>query len=217
MFEHVAIRVSDRAASDRFFTTVLDAVGLARVEDSTGVGWGDFAIVAADAGHSVTRNLHVAFKATDRAAVDAFHRVGVDAGYRSDGEPGERREYREDYYGAFLLDPDANSVEAVHHGRASRPGSIDHLWLRTEDLEAMASFYERIGSRAGFSLGEHRADLRVFASPTGVLALASDGRPVTRHVHLAFSAAVGAAERDPDGHAVDLVSGGAGPRAAGSS
>jgi hypothetical protein len=48
--------------------------------------------------------------------VDRFHRAGVDAGYSSDGEPGPRPQYAPEYYGAFLLDPDGNNVEAVHRG-----------------------------------------------------------------------------------------------------
>ena len=46
---------------------------------------------------------------------------GTDAGYRDDGAPGPRPQYSPDYYGAFLLDPDGNSVEAVHHGADREP------------------------------------------------------------------------------------------------
>ena len=53
------------------------------------------------------------------ATVDAFHEAGVAAGYRSDGAPGERPEYHSGYYGAFLLDPDGNNVEAVFHDRSA--------------------------------------------------------------------------------------------------
>jgi hypothetical protein len=52
--------------------------------------------------------------------VDEFWRVGTAAGYRDDGVPGPRPQYRADYYGAFLLDPDGNSIEAVHHGALRR-------------------------------------------------------------------------------------------------
>ena len=52
-------------------------------------------------------------------------RAGTGAGYRSDGEPRPRPEYRDDYYGAFLLDPDGNSAEAVHHGAMRESGKID--------------------------------------------------------------------------------------------
>jgi hypothetical protein len=49
--------------------------------------------------------------------VDLFHRAGVRAGYASNGGPGERPEYHPGYYGAFLLDPDGNNIEAVFHDR----------------------------------------------------------------------------------------------------
>ena len=71
----------------------------------------------------MTRRLHVGFVAPSRAAVDEFWRVGVEAGYRDDGAPGPRPQYTEDYYGAFLLDPDGNSAEAVHHGALRRDGA----------------------------------------------------------------------------------------------
>ena len=65
----------------------------------------------------------MAFPAADQAAVEAFHRTAVDAGYRDNGAPGERPEYHPGYYGAFVLDPDGNNVEAVFHDRGSIAGS----------------------------------------------------------------------------------------------
>lgn len=60
---------------------------------------------------------HVAFSAPDRTTVDAFHSAGLAAGGRDHGAPGLRPIYHPDYYGAFLLDPDENNVEAVCHTR----------------------------------------------------------------------------------------------------
>jgi predicted lactoylglutathione lyase len=77
--------------------------------------WGDFSI-AAD-GKPLTRDVHVAFAAKSREEVDAFHRAALEAGYRDNGPPGERPVYHEGYYGAFVLDPDGNNVEAVFHDR----------------------------------------------------------------------------------------------------
>jgi catechol 2,3-dioxygenase-like lactoylglutathione lyase family enzyme len=105
MFDHVTIRVADLDASLRFYRTVLDRE------------WDEFVIAQADADHPVTRNLHVAFAAKSREDVDAFWRRGVDAGHRSDGQPGPRPQYKQDYYGGFLLDPDGNTVEAVNRNR----------------------------------------------------------------------------------------------------
>lgn len=58
---------------------------------------------------------HVAFTASDRAAVDAFHAAGLVAGGDDNGAPGLRTIYHPDYYGGFLTDPDGNNVEAVCH------------------------------------------------------------------------------------------------------
>jgi len=119
MFDHVTIRSQRRSASERFYRTVLGTLGI----KPTTVGperieWDDFSILAADADHRPTRHLHVAFVASSRQHVDSFWRAGTAAGYESDGAPGERPQYKPDYYGAFLLDPDGNSAEAVHHGDA---------------------------------------------------------------------------------------------------
>ena len=59
--------------------------------------------------------IHIAFLARDRDAVAAFHAAALDAGGRDNGGPGPRPKYHEHYYGAFVLDPDGNNVEAVCH------------------------------------------------------------------------------------------------------
>lgn len=58
---------------------------------------------------------HVAFTAQDRARVAAFHAAGMLAGGEDFGAPGPRPIYHENYFGAFLTDPDGNNVEAVCH------------------------------------------------------------------------------------------------------
>ena len=73
-----------------------------------------------DALGKLTGRHHLAFQAKDRATVDAFHRAGLAAGGRDNGAPGERANYHPGYYGAFLLDPDGNNIEAVFHGEAER-------------------------------------------------------------------------------------------------
>ena len=56
---------------------------------------------------------HVAFKATNHAAVQRFHAVGLGTGGRDNGAAGPRPDYSPTYYAAFLLDPDGHNVEAV--------------------------------------------------------------------------------------------------------
>ncbi len=68
-------------------------------------------------GAEPTEHAHIAFGVTSDESVDAFHRAGLAAGFADNGAPGERPEYHPGYYAAYLLDPDANNVEAVNHDR----------------------------------------------------------------------------------------------------
>jgi catechol 2,3-dioxygenase-like lactoylglutathione lyase family enzyme len=118
MFDHVTIRVSDLAASARFYETVLATIGIAKTASEDWLEeWGDFSLSPADVAHPVTRGLHVGFAAPTRAAADEFWRTGTEAGYRDNGAPGERPIYHPGYYGAFVVDPDGNNVEVVSHNR----------------------------------------------------------------------------------------------------
>lgn len=67
----------------------------------------------------LTGRHHLAFQAQDRAMVDAFYSAALDHGGKDNGAPGERP-YHPGYYAAFVLDPDGNNIEAVHHGDAVR-------------------------------------------------------------------------------------------------
>jgi catechol 2,3-dioxygenase-like lactoylglutathione lyase family enzyme len=118
VIDHVTIRVTDFEASRAFYTTVLAPLGheLGWHDDEKRLAeWGDFSI--AQDGKPLSENVHVAFAAKTREEVDAFHRTALEAGYRDNGPPGERPIYHEGYYGAFVLDPDGNNVEAVFHDR----------------------------------------------------------------------------------------------------
>ena len=184
MLDHMDIRVSDRAASRRFYRTVL---GERSFSDEEWDEWQDFGIVEADAEHPVTRHLHVGFAAPSREEVDALWRRGVEAGYESDGEPGLRPQYHRDYYGSFLLDPDGNSIEAVHRPRRTESGSpIDHLWLGVADLDASRRFWETVVRVLGLGTGESDNRLIVGGNNQRHFMLVADGRPATENVHLAF-------------------------------
>ena len=183
MFDHVTIRVSDRDASERFYETVLGALGVERSHTGRNfTEWADFSLTQADEEDPVTRRLHVAFVAPSRSEVDAFWRAGTEAGYRDDGSPGPRPEYRDDYYGAFLLDPDGNSAEGVHHGALREGGVVDHLWIRVSDLAASKQFYVAIGPHARFRLKEDAPDRCQFVGESGSFSVVA-GTP-TEHVHL---------------------------------
>jgi catechol 2,3-dioxygenase-like lactoylglutathione lyase family enzyme len=199
VFDHVLIAVSDLPASARFYRTVLSALGAEPGHaDDEWVEWEDWDIIATNSTHPVTRGLHVGFRASDRAQVDAFWQAGIDAGYRDDGAPGPRTQYGPSYYGGFLLDPDGNSIEAVHtdRERAVPDGRIDHLWIRVRDPQASGRFYATIAPHAGLSLTRDDPD-RVQLSGSDVsFSLVRDERPVTEHVHIAFPASEDAAVRD---------------------
>jgi catechol 2,3-dioxygenase-like lactoylglutathione lyase family enzyme len=191
VFDHVTIRVSDREASQRFYTTVLSAIG----SEPTHTGedfaeWGDFSLTQATEDRPATKRLHVAFVAASREHVDEFWRAGTSAGYEDDGEPGPRPQYRRDYYGSFLLDPDGNSIEAVHHG-GMRGSGIDHLWMRVANVAASRRFYERIAPHTGFELARAAPDQVQFVGPGSSFTL-RQGRP-SENVHLAFAAGDNAA------------------------
>jgi len=179
MFDHVEIHVSDLAASRAFYG---EALGLPTFEGEL-VEWGDFGIVAVDAEHPLTRRLHIAFGAESRAEVDAWWNRMTEAGYASDGEPGPRPQYSASYYGAFVLDPDGNSVESVHHS-TSRAREIDHLWLRTRDVAAAKRFYETVAPVVGITLRRDEPERVLFSDGRGSFSFV-DGTP-TEHVHLAF-------------------------------
>jgi catechol 2,3-dioxygenase-like lactoylglutathione lyase family enzyme len=188
VFDHVTIRVADRPASERFYATVLATLGIRRTHsDERGAEWNDFSLAPAHADKPVTRGLHIAFVAPSRAHVDAFWRTGTEAGYADDGAPGPRPQYSESYYGAFLLDPDGNSAEAVHHDRIRTGGDIDHLWIRVADVAAARRFYETIAPFGGFRLRSDRPNHAQFAGDSGSFSLRHGTR--TENVHLAFPAA----------------------------
>ena len=117
LIDHVHLRVADLEASRRFYRAVLRAVG----RDFTAEGPSFFSAdeLWVDRADGPVSRVHLAFQASDRAAVHAFHAAGLGAGGRDNGGPGERS-YHPGYYAAFLLDPDGNNVEAVHHGPAER-------------------------------------------------------------------------------------------------
>ena len=191
MFDHVGIAVSDLAASERFYRTVLAALGAEPSHaDAEIVEWEDWDIMPTDAEHPVARGLHIGFWAPSQEAVHAFWQAGVDAGFRSDGEPGPRPQYGPDYYGGFLLDPDGNSAEAIHGDRPDPvpPGQIDHLWIRVRDLQATKRFYETIAPHAGVVLGDDEPGRVQFVGDNYSFSFIDDDRPLTEHVHIAFPA-----------------------------
>lgn len=116
MFDHVGLRVSDLAASKRFYRAALAPLGhVAGFEDDTSAGFGPEGAPALwlYAAKRTPAGTHVAFRAKDRKAVDAFYEAALAQGGRDNGKPGLRADYSPTYYAAFVIDPDGNNVEAV--------------------------------------------------------------------------------------------------------
>ena len=117
MIDHIKLHVADAERSKAFYAKALAPLGYRVVmEPAPGVvGMGtrfpDFWLA-----QSATPTIaHVALRADDRESVDAFHAAALAAGGRDNGEPALRPQYHAGYYGAFVLDPDGNNLEAVHH------------------------------------------------------------------------------------------------------
>ena len=123
LIDHVQLVVRDLEASRAFYTAVLEVLQVPMGGEEDGFFWADeFCVSTADsdaAEGQLTGRTHVAFQAADRAMVDAFHKAALAHGGKDNGAPGERP-YHPGYYAAFVLDPDGNNIEAVHHGTAKR-------------------------------------------------------------------------------------------------
>ena len=118
LIDHVHLRVADLAASGRFYRAILEALGKQGAIHETDAFFSADELWI-DRAEGPVSKVHLAFQAGDHAAVARFHRAGLAAGGRDNGPPGERH-YHPGYYAAFLLDPDGNNIEAVHHGPARR-------------------------------------------------------------------------------------------------
>jgi catechol 2,3-dioxygenase-like lactoylglutathione lyase family enzyme len=116
----VGLDVTDYELSKAFYEKALAPLGLElMMEPAPGIGgFGDgrrpFFWIGTGR-RSAQSGVHVAFDTSDPAAVDAFHAAALDAGATDNGPPGVREIYHPNYYGAYVLDPDGNNVEAVCH------------------------------------------------------------------------------------------------------
>ena len=125
MLDHVSLGVADFDRSQAFYDRVLATLGIGRHYNFPGAaGYGatpdgtSFWIGTpneADRPPQPSGGAHIAFNAKDRPSVDAFYKAALAAGGRDNGPPGLRPHYHANYYGAFVLDPDGNNIEAVCH------------------------------------------------------------------------------------------------------
>jgi len=118
VIDHTSLTVADVASSKAFYRAALGPLGYALImEWEQYAGFGvppkpDFWI---GQGKPNVPPIHVAFRAQNRKEVDAFYKAAMAAGGRDNGPPGLRPHYHENYYGAFVLDPDGHNIEVVCH------------------------------------------------------------------------------------------------------
>jgi catechol 2,3-dioxygenase-like lactoylglutathione lyase family enzyme len=137
MFTYLTLGSNDFSRSISFYDAVMATLGHARCDTSAEDGdeWGDFVGwgIYEDEGRTQTalwickpfdgagarpgNGAMIAFTATTRSAVDAFHATAIANGGTSDGTPGLRSQYNADFYAAYVRDPDGNKLAAVHRGR----------------------------------------------------------------------------------------------------
>ena len=120
MLDHLGLDVTDYARSKAFYAKALEPLGIALIMEPIpevgGFGTeGKPFFWIGRRGRPAQTGVHVAFAAESREQVEAFHAAAMDAGASDNGGPGVREIYHPDYYGAFVLDPDGNNVEAVCH------------------------------------------------------------------------------------------------------
>lgn len=129
LLDHVSITVRDIEVSRGFYDAVMGALGAEKVYDRpSALGYGvrcdadevehTFLSIYSSVSFTSDPKRHWCFKAQTRHQVDEFFRLGLENDGASDGEPGLRPQYHENYYAAFLLDPDGNRIEAVCNGRS---------------------------------------------------------------------------------------------------
>ena len=123
LIDHIQLVVRDLAASRTFYEAVFQALEVPWGGEGDDYFWVDELFVSSADSQAACGQLtgrhHLAFQARDEAMVQAFYNAALAAGGRDNGAPGERS-YHPGYYGAFVIDPDGNNIEAVYHGPARR-------------------------------------------------------------------------------------------------
>lgn len=120
IIDHIGLHVSDIERSRNFYIQALKPLEIELVMEVQGrVALGrdqkpEFWLAPAGDGQ-INAPLHLAFRARSRAQVDEFYRAAIAAGAADNSPPGPRPIYHENYYGAFVLDPDGHNIEAVCH------------------------------------------------------------------------------------------------------
>lgn len=124
ILDHIGFPITDYARSVAFYKQALAPLGIVMLKEFNfsedgADGYAGFGRQRPQfwigTGTALKGRLHVAFAAANREEVHAFYEAAIAAGGRDNGPPGLRPHYHENYYGAFVLDPDGHNIEAVTH------------------------------------------------------------------------------------------------------
>lgn len=121
MLDHISLSVTDADKAKAFYAKALAPLGyklVSEYEGGFGIGQDGGSTIWTGQGSAQKPIAHLAFRAKDRKAVDAFHKAAIAAGAKDNGKPGLRENYSPTYYAAFVTDPDGNNIEAVCHNPA---------------------------------------------------------------------------------------------------
>lgn len=128
MIDHTGFDVSDPQKSRTFYERALAPLGYTVLMEIPTQFTGGAVVLGLGVapkpdfwlhqGTPQTPRMHIAFRAKTRQQVDEFYRAALEAGGTNNGPPGPRPHYHQDYYGAFVLDPDGHNIEAVCHDPA---------------------------------------------------------------------------------------------------
>jgi len=121
VIDHIVVNVRDLARSKALYAAALAPLGYRVVKEfpgAVGLGSGAMADIWLWRRDPVATGVHTALLCGTRSMVEAFYAAAIKAGAKDNGAPGPRLEYHPEYYGAFVLDPDGNNIEAVCHEKA---------------------------------------------------------------------------------------------------
>jgi len=123
LIDHIQLVVRDISAARRFYTAVFESLNIPIGGVADNYFWADELFISTPDSQAaqgvLTGRHHLALQAQSRGMVDTFYKAALANGGKDNGPPGERF-YHPGYYAAFVLDPDGNNIEAVHHGDAKR-------------------------------------------------------------------------------------------------
>ena len=120
MLDHIGLRTRQLKEMFAFYEAVLAPLGFSKQKDfGVAAGFGKEGMhplwIGQGEGDVIASSVHLALTADSRSAVDDFYKAALANGGMDNGPPGLRPQYHENYYGAFVIDPDGNNLEAVCH------------------------------------------------------------------------------------------------------